>query len=76
MTKKTFQERFIAALTAEGYERIISVRTHKYVVFRRDAEYYYYLGKSGSLRIGRTVATSIPCRNSFKAALLGVPGGI
>ncbi len=74
MAKKTLQERFIAALTAERYERV--KETHKYVVFRRDAEYYYYVGKSGSLRFGRTVTSSIPVRNSFKAVLLGLHGGI
>ncbi len=71
---KTLQERFIAALTAKGYKRV--KETHRYIVFCKDAEFYYYVGRSGSLRVGRTVAHSIPAPKSFKAALLGLPGAI
>jgi len=72
---KTLQERFVAALQAKGLHEV--KRTHKYIVFIRDQGLgYYYIGKSGSLRMGSTVAQSIPCSNRFKAELLGLPGGI
>lgn len=66
---KTMQERFAAALEGRG-ERIVK-RTFRYIVYSRNhGGGFYYLGRSGALRIGRTIADSVPARGEFKAALL------
>lgn len=69
MAKQTLQERFIAALVKKGLKEV--KRTTKYVVFdRNDKATFYYVGKSGALRVGRTVSTSIPASIDTKYRLL------
>lgn len=65
---KTMQERFILALQKLGELEI--KRTHKRIVYTRKAGGYYYIGKSGSLRIGQTSVSSVPVNESFKKILL------
>ena len=77
MAKKNIQARFAEALKARGETAIVG-RSGKYMVFTRTnksettefKDYYYYLGKSGSLRIGKTIADSIPVNEGFKSTLL------
>lgn len=64
----TLQEQFITALVNFG-EREIK-RTFKKIVFSRKEGGHYYLGKSGSLRVGATIAGSIPVSAGFKQRLL------
>lgn len=68
MAKKTFQERYVEALLKMGYKEV--KRTSKYIVFNRGENTYYYLGKSGSLRIGANISTSFPANAIFKYKLL------
>lgn len=74
MAKQTLQERYIAALLKAGEKEV--KRTSRYVVFTsRDirgetSAMYYYIGKSGALRYGHTVATSIPASNARKQLIL------
>ena len=58
--KMTQQEQMIAALKTLGRHEI--KRTHKYIVFNHPTreDCHVYLGKSGSCRVGKTVADSIP----------------
>lgn len=66
---KTLKERFITALAARGETKVKD--TFKYVVMTKGTTgLYYYIGVSGSLRVGRTVATSVPCSMEFKYKLL------
>lgn len=74
MAKLTLQVQFIEALEALG-EREVK-RTFKKVVFSRNEGGFYYIGKAGSLRVGHTVAGSIPTSSKFKAKLLGIDGTI
>jgi hypothetical protein len=66
---KTLRERFIAALTLEGYQQVES-RSSKYIVFKRTEGSFWYVGKSGSLRVGATIAGSIPASEKAKQFLL------
>lgn len=63
MAAKTIRERLIAACEARGYVRE-SVRTTKYVVFRRPTDAmtrspFVYIGKLGALRVGYTAGDSV-----------------
>lgn len=66
---KTMREKFITALEARG-ERQVASKSRKFVILTRAAGGHYYVGKSGSLRVGATVAGSIPSSDAFKAKLL------
>lgn len=68
--KVRLQDKFIAALVKRGEQEV--KRTAKYIVFTRQLGGYYYIGKSGSLRHGQTVAASIPCSAKFKKELLTI----
>jgi hypothetical protein len=68
---KTLKEKFIKALQARG-SVITESKSGKYVTMTRprwEGE-FYFLGNSGSLRIGRCSAKSIPVSNAFKTLLL------
>lgn len=74
MSKQTLQDRYVAALEARGCKRVPS-RTRKYVVLLRGyslmaSAQYWYVGKSGAIRTGASVATSVSVSDKFKAALL------
>lgn len=78
MPKQTFQERFIEGLLKRGETEV--KRTARRIVYTRTVDGmkagFYYLGKSGSLRIGHTIAGSIPVTSKFKCKLLGIEGTI
>lgn len=72
----TLRETFIAALQKRG-ETIVK-ETFRYVVYtrhitlitgERQRHGHYYIGRSGSLRVGHTVASSIPAHPGLKAQL-------
>lgn len=65
---KTLREKYIEALKLEGYKQI--KETHKYIVFQRSGDSYWYIGRSGSLRVGRTIATSVPVNEKAKSFFL------
>lgn len=66
---KTLREKYIEALHKEGYKEAPSLSS-KYIRFHRTENSYWYVGKSGSLRVGRSIAESIPCSNKLKSFLL------
>ncbi len=69
---KTLRERYVEALMLKGCIEVNS-RSRKYITFIRDAGLgYYFVGKSGSLRMGGTVTGSVPCSARFKAELLAL----
>jgi hypothetical protein len=76
MPKPTLRERFEQALKERGATEV--KRTFRYHVFDwpafndlRNTEVFWYLGKNGSLRYGKTIAGSVPASDKFKADLLG-----
>jgi len=67
----TLKEKFEQALSLRG-ERCIK-RNFKFDVWTRHGdtgEYFYYLGRAGSLRFGKTQTMSRPCSDKFKDTLL------
>lgn len=68
---KTMREKFQAALEARG-SAVIPSRSRKFVVMTRatPTDGFYFIGKSGSLRIGQTIQGSIPASSKFKQLLL------
>lgn len=68
---KTLRERFIEALQARGETEV--KRLTGCIVYTRQQGGFYFLGSSGSIRVGTNRTTSIPVSNRFKGELLGVP---
>lgn len=64
----SLRDQFIAALTARGEHKVKD--NFKSIVFSRAAGGFYYVGKSGSLRVGMTKARSVPVSDKFKSSLL------
>jgi len=76
MTKPTIQQRLVAELTRLGETVVPDAKTKKYIVMTRGNAgrdgYFWYVGKSGALRTGKTVTTSVP-RDDYKRFLLTPP---
>lgn len=75
MARKTKQDKFADALIARG-ERELPSRSQKFRTFTRERTasvqgYFYFLGRAGSLRVGRTVSRSVPVSDVTKRRLLG-----
>lgn len=69
------REKFIMALNARGLKEV--KRTGKYVVFASSTSGgNYYVGQSGGLRFGASVATSHPVSNKLKMQMLQNPTGL
>lgn len=68
---KTLQERFIEALIKRG-NTIVPSKSRKYTVVTRNHKpgTFYFVGKSGAVRIGRASTKSVPVGPKFKAQLL------
>lgn len=78
MTTMTLQERFAIALRSLGSVQDQMAASRKYLVFShnrpepRAKGYKFYLGKSGALRVGLTIAGSRACSETFRAQLLAL----
>lgn len=68
----TLQDRFSQALESRG-EKLIKT-TFRYRVYSRAKGGFYYLGRAGALRVGRTIANSFPCSEQFREQLLNPYG--
>jgi len=67
---KTLRERFIAGLQLRGETEV--KRLTGCIVYTRKIGGFYFLGSSGSVRIGTNRTTSVPISDRFKGELLGV----
>lgn len=67
----TLQEKYIESLKFLGYKQVVNSRSRR-VVFEspRKPGTYWYLGKSGAIRIGITIAKSLPASLTIKKYLL------
>ena len=67
----TIQQQLIDAIikTGRGHP-VIEARTKKYVVLRRPDGAFWYVGKSGALRVGRTVGGSVAVTENGKKNLI------
>lgn len=75
MMPKSLKDRYIAALIERGH-CLVTSKTGKYTTLTRASDgegrmTFYFVGRSGALRAGRTVTESIPVSDRFKEALLG-----
>ena len=68
--KKTMQQKFIEALVRRGCVEIPN-RSSIYKVFTRQEGGFYYVGRAGALRVGKTIAGSFPVSEKFKKIILG-----
>lgn len=68
----SLRDRYARALVARGHRQDLMARTGKYDVYEHPDSpgRKFYLGPSGALRVGATVAGSIPCSQKFKDKLL------
>jgi hypothetical protein len=66
---RTMKEKFAAALERLGEHKVES-RSSRYEVYSRARGGFYFLGRSGALRVGRNAATSRPVNERFKASLI------
>jgi len=64
----TQREKLLAQLKKRGWSEVAS-RSSKYVVLTKAGTAFYYVGKAGALRYGRTVAESYPQDNLRRALL-------
>ena len=70
MPKPTLQQRLIDALVASGRGTLIESRSRKYVTLKRLDGSFFYVGKAGALRYGKTISASIAAPDDFKRRLL------
>jgi hypothetical protein len=78
MVKATIHDRLIAALQSRGETIVSNARSTRYTVLSRtrqgtsESVGFYFVGKAGALRAGRTVVDSRPVNAEFRAKLLGM----
>jgi hypothetical protein len=65
----TQREKLLSQLRKRGWREAPSRRSSKYVVLTKDGTSFYYVGKAGALRYGRTIAESYP-QDNLRCALL------
>jgi hypothetical protein len=70
MPKPTLQQRLIEALIATAGGTLVESRSRKYVTLKRPDGSFYFVGKAGALRYGKTISTSIAAPEDFKRRLL------
>jgi hypothetical protein len=70
MPKPTLQQRLIEALIATGRGTRAQSRSRKYITLERPDGSFYFVGKAGALRFGKTVTASIAAPEDFKRRLL------
>jgi hypothetical protein len=74
MPKPTLQQRLVDALVATGRGTIVPSRSRKYVILKRPDGSFFYVGKTGALRFGKSVNDSMPAPYDFKRRLLEETG--
>ena len=70
MPKPTLQQRLVDALVATGRGTIVQSRSRKYITLERPDGSFFYVGKAGALRFGKTVTDSVAAPDDFKRRLL------
>lgn len=74
MAKLTLQQRLVDALVNTGRGTIVQSRSRKYVTLERPDGSFFYVGKAGALRFGKTLADSMAAPAEFKKRLLDETG--
>lgn len=65
----TLHDQFVSALEKRGCKRV-NGRTQKYTQLTREKGGFYFVGRSGALRVGKVSTRSIPVSDKFKQLLL------
>ena len=74
MAKRTLQQRLVDALVATGRGTPVTSRSRKYVTLKWPDGTFFYVGKAGALRFGKTVTGSVAAPDDFKRRLLDETG--
>jgi hypothetical protein len=69
MPKLTLQRRLVEVLVATGRGTLVQSRSRKYVTLERPDGTFFYVGKAGALRFGKTVSKSMAAPDDFKRRL-------
>ena len=64
MARITLQQRLVDALVATGRGTLVESRSCKYVTLKRPDGGFYFVGKAGALRFGKTVSASMAAPSS------------
>jgi hypothetical protein len=78
MAKATIHDRLVAALQRHGEVIVPNTRSTRYTVLTRTRREtgeqvgFYFVGRAGALRVGRTVAESRPVPELLRARLLSI----
>ena len=70
MAKFTIQQSLVDALIASGRGTPVTSRSRKYVTLKRPDGTFFYVGKAGALRFGKSVSDSMAAPDDFKKRLL------
>ena len=70
MARITLQQRLIEALIASTRGTLVESRSRKYITLKRPDGSFYFIGRAGALRFGKTVTASIAVAVDFKRRLL------
>ena len=70
MPKPTLQQRLIDALITSGRGTPVESRSRKYVTLKRPDGSFFYVGRAGALRFGKSVSDSMAAPDEFKQRLL------
>jgi hypothetical protein len=70
MPKLTLQQRLVDALVASGRGTPVESRSRKYMTLKRPDGTFFFVGKAGALRFGKTVTGSVAAPEDFKQRLL------
>jgi hypothetical protein len=70
MAKPTLQQRLVDVLIASGRGTPVASRSRKYVTLKRPDGGFYFVGKAGALRFGKSVSDSMAAPDEFKQRLL------
>jgi hypothetical protein len=74
MPKLTLQQRLVDAQVATGRGTIVPSRSRRYVTLQRPDGSYFYVGKAGALRFGKSVTDSVAAPDDFRRRLLADVG--
>ena len=66
----TLQQRLVDGLVASGRGTPVASGSRKYVTLKRPDGSFFYVGKAGALRFGKSVAGSAAAPDDFKRRLL------
>ena len=63
------QKKFVDALVKRGCQHVTDRRASRYVILVHKGQ-HYYVGKKGAVRVGATLAQSVPLNYSTKRILV------